>query len=107
MTISETVYTGRDNTVDLLLKSDGEAQDLSSVTRMRLVDVDGAFDIDSDTSAGAFDWDNGTTGKVIIAIGGEGIAAGRYGCRLIVYDPTNDDGIVWGRIVLTVYAAVG
>ena len=98
----EYVYIGYDNTVDLLLKADGEAQDLSSVTRMRLVDAGGVFDIDSDTDLSAFDWDTGTTGKVILSLGAQTIAASRYACKLIVYDPTNDDGIVWGRLVLEV-----
>lgn len=102
MAIQEIVYNDRDNTIDLLLKADGSAQDLSSVTRMVLKDTDGGFTIDSDTAPSAFDWNTGTTGKVIMALGGQNLTAGTCICSLIVYDPTNDDGIHWGEIVFKV-----
>ena len=98
--LTEIVYLGHDNTVDLLLKADGEAVDLSSVTRMTL-DVDGTT-IDSDVSGDAFDWDTGTTGKVVLALGDEELSNGRYTARLVVYDPSNEDGIVWGDFKLVV-----
>lgn len=102
MTPIETVYNGRDNTIDLLLKADGVAQDLSTVTRMVVAEQDDAFSVDSATSPDAFDWATGTTGVVVFAFGGEGITAGYHQCRLIVYDPTNANGVVWGSIKLTV-----
>ncbi len=98
----EYVYTGRDNTVDLLLKADGVAVDLSTVTRMLVADVDGAFSVDSSTSPGAFDWNPGSTGKLVITLGDESIPVGKYKCQLIVYDPTNPDGVVWGKVILIV-----
>jgi len=95
--ITETVYLSRDNTIDLLLTSDGSAVDLSSVTRM-VLNFDGTL-IDSDDYPDAFDWDLETTGKVTFALAdalaAESVAAGVYRVRLIVYDATNDDGIVW------------
>lgn len=93
---TEVVYLGRDNTVDLLLKADGSAQDLSGVTRMVL--VVGDAEIDSD----AFDWDTGTTGKVVLALGDETISEGTYTAWLVVYDGSNPDGIVWGSFTLKV-----
>jgi hypothetical protein len=96
--ITEIVYLDRDNTNDLLLKADGAAVDLSAVTRMVIADVAGAWSVDSDTSPAAFDWTTGTTGKVVLAFGHEGIPAGTYICNLIVYDPDNDNGIHWRRI---------
>lgn len=104
MATVETVYIDRNNTIDLLLKADGAAQDLSPVTRMVLSDRAGIFTIDSDQVAGAFDWNTGTTGKVIMALGDQGLAAGTYICNLILYDPTNSDGINWGRLVIKVEA---
>ena len=98
--ITEIVYLNRDNTNDVLLKADGSAQDLSAVTRMTL-ELDSTT-IDSDTSPDAFDWDTGTTGKLVLALGGESITAGEYTAKLTVYDPDNDDGIFWGYIKLVV-----
>jgi len=98
--ITEIVYLGHDNTVDLLLKADGEAVDLSSVTRMTL-DVDGTT-IDSDESGDAFDWSGETTGKVVLALGAEELSNGRYTATLTVYDPSNTNGIVWGDFKLVV-----
>jgi len=98
--ITEVCYIGHDNTIDLLLKADGAAVDLSSVTRMTL-EVDSTT-IDSETSPDAFDWDTGTTGKVILALGDEELTAGRHTATLVVYDPTNADGIVWGKFILAV-----
>lgn len=100
MAIIETVYLGRDNTIDVLLTADDAAVDLSAVTRMVVTEINDEFEIDSDDSPAAFNWDTGTTGKVVLALGAEDITAGTYVCSLIVYDPTNDDGINWGRIVL-------
>jgi len=106
MSVREIVYLGRDNTVDLLLKEDGSAKDLSAVTRMIVKQDDGDWEVDYDTYNNAFDWDTGTTGKVILdlaaALATEGVAAGEYVVRLVVYDPTNTDGLVWGRFVLEV-----
>lgn len=106
MSVREIVYLSRDNTVDLLLKADGSAQDLSSVTRMIVKQNDGDWEVDYDDYAAAFDWITGITGKVILdlaaALATEGVAADEYIVRLIVYDPTNTGGIVWGRFVLEV-----
>lgn len=97
----ERVYNGYDNTIDLLLKADGVAQDLSSVTRMTL-EV-GDVTVDSDESGDAFDWDTGTTGKVVLALGDQDISAGGYDdAKLTVYDTENTNGIVWGILTLLV-----
>lgn len=107
--ITEKVYLGRDNTIDLLLKADGAAVDLESVSRMVL--VVGSVTVDSAVYPAAFDWDTGTTGKVILALGqlmdGEEppaniLSAGAYTATLTVYDPTNDDGLVWAKLKIVV-----
>jgi hypothetical protein len=100
MLITETVYLGHDNTMDLLLKAGGSAQDLSSVTRMTLAVGDDT--VNSDEDADAFDWDTGTTGKVIISLGDQDLAEGRHRAELVVYDPDNTNGVVWGRFFLVV-----
>jgi len=93
--ILEYVYNDRNNTIDLLLKADGVAVDLSSVTRMIIKDIGGDWEVDENDSSGVFDRDTGVTGKVIIALGDQDITAGKYWVRLIVYDNVNTDGIVW------------
>ena len=98
--ITETVYLGHDNTVDLLLKEDGAAQDLSSVTRMTL--AVGTVTVDSDDDADAFDWDTGTTGKVVLDIGDQELVRGKHRAELVVYDPTHTNGVVWGEFYLIV-----
>ena len=97
---TEYVYNGHDNTIDLLLKANDVAQDLSSVTRMTLEVGDET--IDSDVSGDAFNWAPGVTGKLILDLGGEGLTAGTYRATLTVYDPDNTNGIVWGTFKLIV-----
>lgn len=106
MSVTEIVYLNRDNTVDLLLKADGVAEDLTAVTRMIVKQEDGDWSVDSDTYPSAFDWAPGTTGKVILdlaaALAAEDVSAGKYISRLVVYDPSNTNGIVWGTFLLIV-----
>ena len=95
----ERVYLGRDNSIDVVLTANGAPVDLSSVTRM-LIEF-GSKAVDSQTASGVFDWSSGG-GVVIIRLGGQEIAAGEYSARLVVYDPTNTHGIVWGDIMIMV-----
>jgi len=105
--VVEYSYNNRNNTIDLLLKSDGTAQDLSAVSRMILKDVGGSWTVDHNVAPGdvAFDWSPtpAVTGKVIIALGAQSITAGKYRCRLVVYDPTNTSGIAWGNDPLIIH----
>lgn len=92
------VYNSRDNTQSILLKTEGSAADLSSVTRMLLVEERSKFTtIDSNSSPDAFDWDTGVQGKVVLSLGDEGIETGRYHVRLVIYSPTYPSGFVWGE----------
>ena len=97
---TEVTYLGHDNTIDLLLKADGVAQSLSGVTRMTL-EV-GTVTVDSDVSGSAFDWAPGVTGKLILALGAEGLTEGTWQATLTVYDASNTNGIVWGTFNLIV-----
>jgi len=98
--LREIVYLNRDNTIDIILKADGTAADLSSVTKMEII-VDDSTTISSVTSPDAFDWFEGS-GKLILALGDEGIDAGSYDAQLIVYDVDNPDGIMWSYINIVV-----
>lgn len=106
-TVSETVYNDRDNTIDLILKSDDVAIDLrtaeSGINKVELVLSD-SLTIDSDDYPDAFDWEtSGADGKLIMQLGGCSIPAGSYKPYLVLYDEVNDDGIIWTRFRLKVY----
>lgn len=105
---TEYIYYGHDNTIDLILKADGTAQDLSSVTKITASFNDTLIESD-DNENGVITWDKTgyDTGEIRLALGGSTITAGSYpAVPIIVYDPTNEDGIVWDEIFITVYAEV-
>jgi uncharacterized phiE125 gp8 family phage protein len=96
----EHVYLGKDNAINLTLKSDGVAVDLASVTRMTL--TMGTVTVDSDTSAGAFDWSGGN-GSLVLSLGGvSSLIEGIYDAELAIYDPSNEEGLIWGTIEIEV-----
>lgn len=99
--VSEIIYLGRDNAIDVQLKDDGAVADLGSVSRIDLVEQSGAWSVSSSTSPNAFDWLGGD-GRVSMILGGETIPTGTHRCYLVVYDPTNTDGIVWDDLRLIV-----
>lgn len=102
--INEFVYSDRDNTIDFILKADKVAQDLSGVTKMELVDDAGSLDtISSVTSSSAFDWSSSTTGKLLLKLGNLDIATGSYIFRLVVYDASNTNGIMWDKFSVTIF----
>lgn len=92
--ITETVYLGRDNAIDLALAAGGADVDLSSVTQVDIIDKGCVWSVSSTTSPAAFDWATDST-KLVLKLGDETIAPGTYTVRLVIYDPTNTDGVVW------------
>lgn len=101
--IIEKIYNGRDNTVDLLLKAEGVAVDLAAVTRMQV--VVGSTMVDSQAHPTYFDWTPtpAVTGKVLLTLGAAGLTVGeRQVAQLVVFDPSNTLGIVWGSFYLDV-----
>jgi hypothetical protein len=53
-------------------------------------------------------WNNDgyDTGEIRLDLGGEAIPAGGYDVPIVVYDPSNPDGVVWGTIHVAVRAEV-
>ena len=101
--MSEIVFLAHDNTIDLLLKADGTAQDLSAVTKITA--TFGSTTITStDKAAGAIKWDQSgyDTGEIRLDLGGESITAGSYYTAIVVYDATNTNGVVWGYVTVEV-----
>ena len=105
--MSEIVYLTHNNTIDLLLKADGVAQDLASVTKITA--TFGSTTISStNKTTGAIKWDNAgyDTGEIRLDLGGQSISAGDYYIPIVVYDPINTLGVVWGYIAIQVKADV-
>jgi hypothetical protein len=102
---TEFVYKGHDNSINLILKADGAAVSLASVTRMTLSFA--AKLIDSDNGdADPIRWVKAgyATGEARLFLGAETIKPGAYQAPLIVYDATNLNGVFWGNIPITVIA---
>ena len=107
---TEVFYTGHDNTIDVQLRADGVAIEMDDVTKVQLVMSD-TLTISSDTDTGVFDWDEHKVAteaadrKMIIALNeksGDPVSAGKYTAYLVIYDPTNTDGIRWDDIRILV-----
>ncbi len=102
--MSEKIFNGHDNTIELELREENAAVDLSSITRIA-VKLSGPASavIDSDAAGtGVVDWSDGA-GKLILRLGEQNIAPGRYTATVVVYDAgAYDDGLVWGSFGLEV-----
>lgn len=92
--LTEKVYVGFDNAIELELTDDGAAVALASVTRVVL--NLGAALLDSDTDSGVFDWSSGSllVMKLGNATGIESLV-GTHSARLIVYTALETNGVVW------------
>lgn len=101
--LTEVVYVGHDNVIELELTEDGNTVDLSSVLKV-VVDF-GAIEIDSDqTAAGIFTWN--AQGRLTMKLGLVPAIAdmvGTHVVRLTVYSAEEPNGVVWlERMVLRV-----
>jgi hypothetical protein len=106
--MAEKTYRGYDNINDLLLKADGVAQDISSITKAAFIYNGKEFN--STNFATAFDWStDGSDGVIHLKIGkiGSSIDVGRdKEAELILYDANYPNGHVWGTFDLQVFAIV-
>ena len=104
---TETVYLEHDNTIDLLLKADGTAQDLSDVTKIT-ASFDDTLITSTDKANGVITWDQASydTGEIRLNLGDQDISVGIYRVPIIVYDATNTDGIVWGYVEIIIIGDV-
>jgi len=109
MAQSEIVYLGRDNSIDLLLMADRVAVDLSSVTQVDL--RIGTTVISSTTPAsGPIRWAQAgyQTGELRLYLGDQALTvqSAAQAAWLVIYDPANPGGIVWGSLVLFVQSGI-
>lgn len=98
MRTDETIYLGRDNSVALALSSDGVAITHNALTRCQV--LVGSTLVDSAVSPALFDLSNAD--RLILKFGASTLTAGRYLSRLVVFDSTHTNGLVWGDFFLTV-----
>ena len=95
--VVESVYNGRDNTIDLLCTDTGESITHSSITRIVIsLNDDPSTIIDSSINADAFEWDNG---KVVLSLGHLGLPVGAWDAEFVLYDEVNTSGVVWQPLV--------
>ena len=87
------IWLGRNNALELQLQDVGKAINHTSITRVQ-VDLGGGTVIDSNTSAGLFDLSNAD--RLVLKFGGSSITPGQYRARIIIFDPSHPDGLVWG-----------
>jgi hypothetical protein len=97
--ITVTIYKNRDNTVDLEMRADGQAVNITGTTRMVLTIGDTI--IDSRVFASAFDWTtNGASGQLTLALGRLDpilrMRNAQYLATLDFYDASYD-GLRWGN----------
>ncbi len=93
------IYKDRDNIASIQLDSNGEAQDITNLTRVHM--TLGDLLVDSSIHAGVFDWASfGTSGQLDIAAGHVStLTKGEYTSVLTVYDATYPNGLVWGKMI--------
>jgi len=100
----ELIYLGHDNSIDIILKSNDTAVDLSGMTVMSL--TFGTLSIDSTNNAThAITWNKSgyATGEVRIRLGETTKLHDRYyDAVLTVYDAASTNGIIWGAIPIKV-----
>ena len=99
LTDVELIHLGRDNSIDFVLYADSTQQDLSAVTQIDLRISDEIL-TSTDSTGGAIRWSGAGygTGEVRIFAGtatSVSLSTGRFTCALVVYDPTNTNGVVW------------
>jgi len=103
---TEYVWIGHDNIINLILKVDGVAQDMSDITKITL-SIDLLLISSTNLVTDKILWNKGgyAAGEIRLQLGEvSGLAAGRHDAVLTVYDATNTDGIVWGIVPLMIKA---
>jgi hypothetical protein len=100
--VSETVYLGRDNQIELvLLEDDNAIGDHTSITRATLffgvgdslLSPDPFLTIDSSTDSAYFDFTDPS--KLILKLGAADLPKGRHHVRLVIYTAGLPNGASW------------
>jgi hypothetical protein len=99
----EQVYNGHDGTIDLILKEDGVAVSLASVTKITL-SVGATLVSSTNQASDPIRWNQGgyDTGEIRMTLGDQGLSQGDAIGWLTVYTAGWTDGIVWGTVDLRI-----
>lgn len=98
MAINQAAYNGRDNAISLQLTSDNAVITHTGLTRCQLLVGDTM--LDSALTPSLFDMTNAD--RIILNLGGAGLAIGTYAAILYVFDGNGPNGVRWGEFTLTV-----
>jgi hypothetical protein len=105
MSIIETVWPDRNNTVILRLRDNSvtgfmhNAANSEDWTKVELVEDDEIIATSEGTDY--FDWSDGD-GKLIISLGEADLEARSYRCEVVVYDSAHPLGVVWGEVTFNI-----
>ena len=103
--VKEKYYLAHDNTIDLLLKSDGAAVNLAGAQKITLSIDDVLYESTNQTDDPVRWIQVGyDTGEIRLFLKGLGLTAGTYKVPVVVYTVDDPDGIVWDFFQLTVIA---
>jgi hypothetical protein len=93
------IYKDRDNIASIQLDSNGQAQDITGLSRTTM--TLGDLLVDSAIHSGVFDWTTfGSSGQLDITAGHVStLTKGEYTSVLTVYDATYPNGLVWGKMI--------
>jgi hypothetical protein len=96
-----TFYQGYDNVQTIQLTSDDVVQSMLEVTLIEIT-FDGVT-YDSDTSPYVFDWTTDPT-ELVLRMGllPDIPVAKDKKAEIVTYDPSNPNGLVWGRIAIKI-----
>ena len=106
MIVTETVFIGRDNVIDIQLYDDSvvrgvmDKTSLANATRVEIIIDDGAkYNSEENADIISYSYD----GIVNLKLGKHFKEENIYNAQIVVFDPSNLDGILWEpKIVLDV-----
>jgi len=103
----EKLYLGHNNTIDLIAKVNGSAQDISGVTKITATFDDTTYTSEAHDT-GCIKWNNDgyVTGEFRLDLGDESIPAGEYDVPIVLYASSYSDGLMWDRVTIQVIAEV-
>jgi len=103
--VKEKYYLTHDNTIDLLLKSDGAAVNLAGATKIT-ISINDTLIESTNQANDPIRWvqPGYDTGEIRLFLKDEDLTAGDYKVPVVVYTVDDDDGIVWDFFMLKVIA---
>ena len=107
MALTEHVYLGHDNSIDLLLTADDVAIDTSGITSATLTVGSTKYTSTNDPTH-QIKWQGAgyAPGEIRIFLGDQSLKPRTYNAWLVIYTATATNGIAWGELDIVVHAEV-